>query len=252
MHHRIGKEGHKYAGKRGAGIIFTDGKQILLLQRANGEDKDTWGQPGGQVEDGETSIDAAIREAQEECGNFEGCRIGEFEEIDGLHRWMTYIYKIKQPFDCKLSNEHKAWKWFNFHELKYVDLHPKFKENLHAYLKLIHRKFESPPTFREWLENVEPQDHTIDIKIDSNGIEYKLFINHKNEHCIRVRDIDAQENYILKIYPTPEMAKVEYDKLIAKIETENIKPIVCNNHVKFYPTLGKFITIPSRSLATGR
>ncbi len=47
-YHRIGKDGAKYKGKRGAGILFTDGKQILLLKRSEGSDNPgTWGLPGG-------------------------------------------------------------------------------------------------------------------------------------------------------------------------------------------------------------
>ena len=142
----------KYSGEKGAGIIFTDGKKILLLKRAEGDNPDTWGQPGGHAEEGETTIDTAIREAQEECGDFQGHRIGEFEEKDGLNRWTTYIYKIKTPFDCKLSHEHSDWKWFDIDKLKYVDLHPKFKKNLNAYIKLIKKKFGNFPTFKEWME----------------------------------------------------------------------------------------------------
>jgi 8-oxo-dGTP diphosphatase len=151
MFHRIGKDGTSYAGKLGAGIIFTDGKQLLLLKRADGDHRGKWGQPGGEVEPGETAIDAAIREAQEECGNFDGYRIGEFEEKDGLHRWTTFLYKIKKPFACALSKEHSAFKWFDLDKLKSADLHPKFKENLPAYLKMINRKFQSLGSFKEWL-----------------------------------------------------------------------------------------------------
>jgi 8-oxo-dGTP pyrophosphatase MutT (NUDIX family) len=143
MYHRIGKNGERYSGKKGAGILYTDGKKILLLKRADGDHKGTWGQPGGCVEEGESNIDAAIRESQEECGRVEGYRIAEFEEKDGLHRWTTYLYRIKEPFSCHLSKEHSDWKWFDLDKLKFVNLHPKFKENLGAYTKLIHRKFGS-------------------------------------------------------------------------------------------------------------
>jgi 8-oxo-dGTP pyrophosphatase MutT (NUDIX family) len=141
MYHRIGKNGDRYSGDKGAGILYTDGKKILLLKRADGDHKGTWGQPGGMVEEGESNIDAAIRESKEECGRVEGYRIAEFEEKDGLHRWTTYLYRIKKPFTCHLSHEHSAWKWFDIDKLKYVDLHPKFKENLGAYIRLIERKF---------------------------------------------------------------------------------------------------------------
>ena len=160
MQHRIGNQGRKYSGKRGAGIIFTDGNKILLLKRAEGDHTGSWGQPGGKAKEGETNIDTAIRESKEECGNFEGYRIAEFEEKDGLHRWTTYIYRIKQPFDCKLSKEHSDWKWYDIDKLKYVDLHPKFRENVGAYIKLIKKKFGNFKTFHEWLQEKCPCSST--------------------------------------------------------------------------------------------
>ena len=45
-------------------IINTNG-QILLIQR---EDFEVWGLPGGEVDTGETLVQAAAREAQEETG----------------------------------------------------------------------------------------------------------------------------------------------------------------------------------------
>ena len=49
-------------------ILFNDNKQILLLKRSRGVDSfaGMWGFPGGKREDGETSLDAAIREVEEE------------------------------------------------------------------------------------------------------------------------------------------------------------------------------------------
>jgi len=156
MYRRLGKNGHRYWGKKGAGIIFTDGKHILLLKRSEGDEKDTWGIPGGSLEEGELDIDGAIREAKEECGNFEGQRVGKFEEIDGTHRWSTFIYRIDKPFKCELSNEHSDWDWFEFDELENLSLHSKFHKNWPSYLKLIKRRFKGFQTFKEWIADRLP------------------------------------------------------------------------------------------------
>ncbi len=150
-YYRIGKNGGARFGKKGAGILFTDGKKVLLLKRADGDHQNTWGQPGGKVEDGETYIDAATRESKEECGQVKGNRIAEFEEKDGLHRWTTFIYFVEKPFKCTLSKEHKMWKWFNLDDLEHINLHPKFKENLDAYLRLIKNKINVFKSFKEWI-----------------------------------------------------------------------------------------------------
>ena len=152
--HRIGKDGHKYRGESGAGIIFTDGHKILLLRRSDGDEheKGTWGIPGGKAKPGELAIDAAVRESKEECGNFEGQRIAKFEEPDNSFMWTTFMYRVKKPFKCQLSDEHDNWKWFKLDEIEDQTLHSKFKIKLPRYLKIIKVKFHQPPTFKEWLE----------------------------------------------------------------------------------------------------
>lgn len=151
MWKRIGKNGNKYWGEKGAGIFFTDGKKVLLLRRAEkGDNKDKWCLPGGKVEDGETFIDAARRESKEECGKVEGNRFEDLEEKDGNHIWKTYFFKINKPFDCILSDEHSDWKWVDLDKINKMDLHAKFKENLYRHIKIVKNKFNNI-NFKEWL-----------------------------------------------------------------------------------------------------
>jgi 8-oxo-dGTP diphosphatase len=150
MWKRVGKQGKKYWGRKGAGIFFTDGKKVLLLKRSNkGDNGGKWGLPGGKVEEGETDIDAAIREAKEECGKVKGKRFEKLEEKDHHHYWTTFFFRVDEPFSCKLSDEHTKWKWFEFEELKDIKLHPSLKKNLKRHLKVIERKSYN---FKEWLD----------------------------------------------------------------------------------------------------
>ena len=150
MWKRVGKNGAKYWGHKGAGIFFTDGKKVLLLKRSEkGDGYNTWGLPGGKVEEGETDIDAAMREAKEECGKVKGQRFEDLKEIDNRHHWTTFFFKVEKPFACKLSDEHTDYKWFKFDDLDTIKLHPKLKENLDRHLKIVkNKKFN----FKEWLE----------------------------------------------------------------------------------------------------
>lgn len=153
MWKRIGKDGNKYWGNKGAGIFFTNGKKVLLLKRAEkGDNKDTWTIPGGKIEEGESSIDAAKRESIEECGKLRGNRFHDIEQIDGQHVWTTFFFKVDKLFKCKLSDEHSDWNWFNISELKDLNLHPKFKENLDRHINVVNKYFKKS-NFKEWLLN---------------------------------------------------------------------------------------------------
>lgn len=152
-YHRIGKGGRKYWGKAGAGIFFTDGESVLLLKRAKDKTDtgETWGLPGGKMEEGETAIGTAKRECQEECGHVEGHRFEKSEEKDHRFHWTTFFYKVAKPFDCKLSDEHTDWEWISFEDLDNYDLHPKFDENVDRYLDIVKRKF-GVIEFKNWLD----------------------------------------------------------------------------------------------------
>jgi 8-oxo-dGTP pyrophosphatase MutT (NUDIX family) len=52
----------------GVRVIIPDETGRILLVRQHHEDKEIWMAPGGAIEDGESSQDAAIREVMEETG----------------------------------------------------------------------------------------------------------------------------------------------------------------------------------------
>lgn len=153
MWKRVGSDGAKYWGMAGAGIFFTDGKKVLLLKRAEkGDHFGKWGLPGGKIEDKESAIDAAIREAKEECGRVKGERFDDLEEKDGLHKWTTFFFKIKKPFKCKLSDEHTEYKWVKISDLKKLDLHPALKRNLKRHISVMKNSASKGLIgFKEWV-----------------------------------------------------------------------------------------------------
>ena len=149
-YHRIGEGGSKVSGKKAAGIFFTDGHKVLMLKRRE-EDNGTWALPGGKAKKGETQIGAAIRETKEETGleAIPGHRFEDFTSANGRKTFTCYMYRVSEPFDVDISDEHTAWEWMNLDDLNSQDLHPKFRENLPRYLKSIRRKIR---TFSEWSE----------------------------------------------------------------------------------------------------
>lgn len=128
-----------------AGVLFTDGKKLLLIRRADGDHKGKWDIPGGHIEENESPLKAARREGDEEVGTARGQKIHEFKNP------FVYIFKISSPFKVELSNEHSASKWVTLDEVTSFDLHPAFKNNWKKYLNKI-RELTSNSSFREWLK----------------------------------------------------------------------------------------------------
>lgn len=52
----------------GVRVILKNDEEKILMVKQHHEDKDIWMVPGGGIEAGENSIDAAVREAKEESG----------------------------------------------------------------------------------------------------------------------------------------------------------------------------------------
>jgi mutator protein MutT len=54
-----------------AGVIFEDesGEILVLRRHKSAREGETWGLPGGKIEPGETSLQAAVREVEEEIGH---------------------------------------------------------------------------------------------------------------------------------------------------------------------------------------
>jgi 8-oxo-dGTP pyrophosphatase MutT (NUDIX family) len=152
--HRIGKDGKKYWGRLGAGILFTNGKQVLLLKRSDDSDfADHWCIPGGKSKEKENPLDTALREAKEECGTAEGQRSEHFHSIDGSHHFHTYLFTVAKPFPVTLSKEHKDSKWVDLDEVADMNLHPKFKESWQTYLRAIRKRFPEKVSFADWCES---------------------------------------------------------------------------------------------------
>lgn len=100
---------------RAAGIMIVCGPtgKALFLQRSGvGDMAGTWSFAGGKIEDGETSAEAAIREAREEIGAqpFDNPRPWTRRQKDGVD-FETFLARSDVEFVPELSDEHTAWTW---------------------------------------------------------------------------------------------------------------------------------------------
>jgi len=132
----------------GAGILYTDGKKILLLHRSKDatDFPSTWATAGGGIEEGEESLTAAERESKEEVGAVKGKRITGFLSDP----FIMYIYKVDRPFDITLNNEHTESAWVDLDKVIDYKLHPNFRKEWPKYLRAIDKNNHS---FGGWLSS---------------------------------------------------------------------------------------------------
>jgi 8-oxo-dGTP pyrophosphatase MutT (NUDIX family) len=99
---------------KGAGILFICDSKVLLLQNKKG----MWEIPGGKREKGEKPLDGARRETHEECGicpRFAMIGCYTFENLK--NKYKIFFAKVKNKFNCEISNEHLKYNWFDIKKL---------------------------------------------------------------------------------------------------------------------------------------
>ncbi len=114
-----------------AGILYIcDGKVLLLRRSSNGDAPGYWGIPGGKTEGDEGTIEAAIRESEEEIGRPPYSRMFPIDRTnDGRVEYTTFSASSESQFTPTLNDEHDEWGWFrigNYPE----PLHPGVRHTL--------------------------------------------------------------------------------------------------------------------------
>ncbi|MBV96285.1 Bis(5'-nucleosyl)-tetraphosphatase [asymmetrical], partial [Eschrichtius robustus] len=97
--------------------------EFLLLQASDGIHH--WTPPKGHVEPGESDLETALREAQEEAG----IEAGQLTIIEGFRRELNYVAREKPKtviywlaevkdydVEVRLSHEHQAFRWLGLRE----------------------------------------------------------------------------------------------------------------------------------------
>ncbi|XP_043783483.1 bis(5'-nucleosyl)-tetraphosphatase [asymmetrical] [Cervus elaphus] len=97
--------------------------EFLLLQASDGIHH--WTPPKGHVEPGESDLETALRETQEEAG----IEASQLTIIEGFRRELNYvarekpkivIYWLAEVKDCdvevRLSHEHQAYRWLGLED----------------------------------------------------------------------------------------------------------------------------------------
>lgn len=128
-------DGHVRWGLFGAaGVVFVvrgdDGPEVLVqLRSAFAHEGGTWSCPGGAIDEGETALEAALREATEEVGDLPEPRrlLGEHEFTPaGDWRYTTAVVEVPHRFGTAANFESDAIRWCTPDEVDRLSLHPGF------------------------------------------------------------------------------------------------------------------------------
>ena len=128
-------DGHVRWGVYGAaGVVFVvrhDGAPLVMLQLRSGfaHEGGTWSCAGGALDEGESALEGALREASEEVGTFAGeARVlGEFVFAPADDwSYTTVVVEVDELFGESMNFETDAVHWVPVDDVDQHPLHPGF------------------------------------------------------------------------------------------------------------------------------
>jgi len=130
-------DGHTRWGVFGAaGVVFVirpvgKAPQVMLQKRsAWAHEGGTWSCAGGAIDEGETTYDAALREAAEEVGEIPSHHreLGEYVFQPATDwRYTTVVLEVDHLFGASVNFETDAVAWVNLDEVHLLPLHAGFQ-----------------------------------------------------------------------------------------------------------------------------
>ena len=139
-------DGSKYWGRFGAaGLLVVDTDRGILLQHRAlwSHFGGTWGLPGGARHEGESAVDGAIREANEEAAvPTDALRPRFSSTLDlGIWSYVTVVADAVTPFDPRIADpESLEVRWVPLDEVDDLPLHPGFASSWPALRRDLERR----------------------------------------------------------------------------------------------------------------
>jgi len=101
----------------GVWFYSTSTDRYLYLLRNDPRHPNTWGLPGGKVDNNETLIQTIERECFEEMGSMPVYEklipLEKFTSADGKFVYHTFFCTIANEFIPTLNDEHSGWAWIS-------------------------------------------------------------------------------------------------------------------------------------------
>lgn len=128
-------DGHVRWGLFGAaGVVFTttvDGEPLVMVQLRSGfaHEGGTWSCAGGALDEGETPLEAALREAGEEVGEVPVPHqvLGTYVFVPATDwQYTTVVVQVADVFGSSINFETDDVAWIGFDEVERRPLHPGF------------------------------------------------------------------------------------------------------------------------------
>ena len=98
-----------------AGVFFfsTQTNRFLYLLRTDKKNPNTWGIPGGKIEDSETLLEGVIRECEEEIGFFpKDVKLIPIQKFVNYNfTYHTFFCEVEEEFKPNLNEEHCGYAW---------------------------------------------------------------------------------------------------------------------------------------------
>lgn len=124
-----------------AGVLVRCGDLLFLARRSEWTHRGgTWAIPGGAIDIGESPLDAALREFEEETGIAlaGSAQVIEVHEDDhGGWSYWTVVVDVDEPFEVSLTWESSDARWVPVHELETLPLFDAFEGFLRSRLGLL-------------------------------------------------------------------------------------------------------------------
>ncbi|GAB2460627.1 8-oxo-dGTP pyrophosphatase MutT (NUDIX family) [Conyzicola lurida] len=127
-----GPDGSRFWGRYGAAglLVWHPVAGVLLQHRiAWSHHGGTWGLPGGALKEGESAVDGALREANEEAGVPADLLEVLFSSVLelGFWRYTTVATRAREEFLPVIGDaESEALAWVALDEVENLELHPGF------------------------------------------------------------------------------------------------------------------------------